>query len=117
MGCGARMTRLRHFPCCCGGLRWMVTCDFCGYGITEDLCREAAGVGGDAARPGEKMVDRPDVVYLVDAKAVVAFEKWFPTSLCVRQRRTRYDGQRDVTGRAGLIVSCTASAHAVQLEM
>ena len=47
MGCGARMNRLRHL-CCCGGLRSMVTRELCGYGITEDLCKEAAGVGGDA---------------------------------------------------------------------
>ena len=34
------------------------------------------------------MVDGPGDADLVDAKAVVAFEKWFSTSLCVRQRRT-----------------------------
>ena len=34
------------------------------------------------------MVDGPGVAHLVDAKAVVAFEKWSPASLCVRQLRT-----------------------------
>ena len=48
---------------------------------------------------------------------MVAFEKWSPTSLCVRRWQTLYDGQRDVIGRAGLILSRTASAHAVQLKM
>ena len=56
------------------------------------------------------MVDGPGVVRLMDATAMVAFEKWFPTGLCVRQRRTLSDGQRDWTGRAGLMVSHTASA-------
>ena len=37
MGCGAQMNRLRHCPCCCCGLLWMVTREFCCYGITEDL--------------------------------------------------------------------------------
>ena len=37
MGCGAQMNRLRHCPCCCGGLLWMVTREFCDYGITEVL--------------------------------------------------------------------------------
>ena len=79
-------------------------------------CRKAAGVRGDAAWPDARVVDGPGVVHLVDATAMVAFEKWSPTSLCVRRWRTLYDGQRDVTSRAGLIVSRTASAHAVQLE-
>ena len=30
------MIRL-HFPCCCGGLHWTVTHEFCGSGITEHL--------------------------------------------------------------------------------
>ena len=47
---------------------------------------------------------------------MVAFEKWSPISLCVRRWWTLCDGQRDVTGCAGLIVSRTAYAHAVQLE-
>ena len=63
------------------------------------------------------MVDGPGVIHPVDATAVVAFEKWSPTGLCVRQRQTVCDGQRDVAGRAGLIVSRTASAHVVQLEV
>ena len=44
-----QMTRLQHCPCCCGGLRWTVTHEFCGSCITEEFCREATGVGGDAA--------------------------------------------------------------------
>ena len=62
-------------------------------------------------------MDGLGVIHLVDATAVVAFEKGSPTGLCVRQRQAVCDGQRDVAGRAGLIVSCTASAHAVQLVM
>ena len=80
-------------------------------------CGEAAGVGGDVACPDARVVGGPDVVRLVDATTVVAFEKWSPTGLCVRQRRTLCDGQHDVTGRDGLLVSCTAWARAVQLEM
>ena len=68
------MTRLQHFPSCFGGLRWMVTYEFCGSGITEEFCTGATSFGGDAAWRGAKMG--------------VAFEKWPPTSLCVRQRRT-----------------------------
>ena len=37
MGCGARMNRQRHRCCCAGGLLWMVTHEFYGCGITEDL--------------------------------------------------------------------------------
>ena len=92
-----------------------MTHEFCGSGITEEVCRETTGIGGDAAWLGAKMVDTPGVVHLMDAKAVVAFEKWSPTSMCVWPWRTRYDGQRDVAGRAGLIVHRTASAHAAQL--
>ena len=88
MGCDARTTRLQLCPCCCGGLRWTVTHEFCGYGITEEFCREANAVGGLAAWAGAKMVDGPGVAHLVDAKAVVAFEKWSPTSLRVWRRRT-----------------------------
>ena len=63
------------------------------------------------------MVDGPGVMHLVDAMAVVAFEKWSATNRCVRQQQTVCDGQRDVAGRAGLIVSRTASVDEVQLEM
>ena len=59
----------------------------------------------------------PDVIHLVGAKAVVAFGKWSPTGLCVRQRQTECDGQRNVTGRVGLILSRTAPVHEVQFEM
>ena len=80
-------------------------------------CGEAASVGGDAAWPDARVVDGPGVIHLVDTTAVVVFEKWSPTGVRVRQRQTVCDSQRDVAGRAGLIVSRTASAHAVQLEM
>ena len=63
------------------------------------------------------MVDGPDVVHLVGAKAVVAFGKSSPNGLCVRQRQTECDGGRDVTGRSGVIVSRTAPVHEVQLEI
>ena len=82
------MTRLQHCPCCCGGLRWTVTHEFCGSGITKEFCREATGVGADAAWPRAKIVDGPGVTHLMDAKAVVAFEMWSPASLCVRPQRT-----------------------------
>ena len=49
--------------------------------------------------------------------AVAAHAKRNPCSLGVRQRQTEYDGQRDVTGRAGLTVSCTAPAHEARKEM
>ena len=65
-----------------------MTHEFCGSCITEELYRGAIGFGGVAAWPGAKMGDKPSVVRLMDAKVVVAFEKWSPTSMCVRQRRT-----------------------------
>ena len=55
-------------------------------------------------------------IHMLDTMAVMAFEKWSPTGLCVRQRQTMCDGQHEVAGRAGLIVSCSAAAHAVHLE-
>ena len=88
MECDAQMTQLQHCPCCCGGRRWTVTHKFCGSGINEEFCRGATGIKGDAVWPGAIMVDEPGVVDLMDAKAVVAFEQWSPTSLCVRRRRT-----------------------------
>ena len=41
----------------------------------------------------------------------VAPEKQCPHGLIVRYWQAAYDGQRDVTGRAGLIVSRTAPVH------
>ena len=43
--------------------------------------------------------------------------KQSPLSLGVRQRQTGCDGQRNVTGRAGLKVSRTAPVHEVRQEM
>ena len=56
-------------------------------------------------------------VSLLGTTAVAARRKRYPHSLGVRQRQTEYDGQRDVTGRAGLTVSRTAPAHEVRKEM
>ena len=88
MGCDVQMTRLQHSPCCCGGPHWTGTHKFSDFGITEEICREATRVGGDAARPRAKMVDGPDVAHVLDAKVVVAFQKWSPTGLRVRPRRS-----------------------------
>ena len=70
MECDAKMTRLLHYPCCCGGLRWTVTQGCCGCEITEEFCRGDNGIGGDAAWPGAKMVDGPGVVHLMDLKTL-----------------------------------------------
>ena len=64
-----------------------MTHEFCGSGITKEFCR-GAGIGGATAWLGAKMVYEPGVVRLMDAKAVVAFEKWSPTTLCAQRRRT-----------------------------
>ena len=95
MTCGVSKRRVRCrdypiavLPCCCGGLRWTVTHEFCGSGINEEFCRGATGFGGVAPWIGAKMGDEPSVVRLMDAKAVVTFEKCSPTSPCVPRRRT-----------------------------
>ena len=41
------MTRLRHFSCYCGGLRWAVTPDFYRFGITKGFYRGMARLMGD----------------------------------------------------------------------
>ena len=82
------MTRLQHFPCCCGGLRLTVTSEFYGSGITEEFCRGVTRFVGDAVWPGATVGGMPSVVLLVDAEVEMAYEKWPSTSLCVRQRRT-----------------------------
>ena len=56
-------------------------------------------------------------VPLLGKTAVAAHGKPYPLSLGVRQRQTEYDGQRDVTGRAGLTVSRIAPVHEVRKEM
>ena len=47
----------------------------------------------------------------LDAAEGVAPEKQCPHGLIVRYWQAAYDGQRDVTGRAGLMVSRTAPVH------
>ena len=81
------MTQLRQFPCCCGGLRWLVTPEFCGSGITKGFCRGITGFVGDAVWPRATVGGVPSV-RLVDAVVEMAYETWPPTSLCVHQRRT-----------------------------
>ena len=56
-------------------------------------------------------------IHMLGTTAVTAHGKWCPTGLGVRQRQSECDGQRDVTGRARLLVSDTAPAHGVQMEM
>ena len=50
-------------------------------------------------------------VPMLDAAGRVAHEKQCPHGLSVRCWQTVYDGQRDVTGRAGLMLSRTAPVH------
>ena len=50
-------------------------------------------------------------VPMLDTAAVVAHGKQCPHGLGVRRRQAAYDGQPDVTGRAGLTVSRTAPVH------
>ena len=88
MECDAPTTRLQHFPCCCGGLRWTVTHEFCGSSIIEEFCRGVTSFGGYAVWRGTTMGDMPSVVYLMDAKAGMPYELRLSTSLCVRQRPT-----------------------------
>ena len=82
------MTRLQRYPCCCGVMRWTVTHEFCDSGIIMEFCRGATSFGGVAPWLGAAMGHEPNVARLVDGKAVVAFEKWSPNSLCVLRRRT-----------------------------
>ena len=50
-------------------------------------------------------------VPMLDAADRVAPEKQCPHGLIVRYWQAAYDGQHDVTGRAGLMVSRTAPVH------
>ena len=50
-------------------------------------------------------------VPMLDAAEGVAPEKQCPLGLSVRYCQAAYDGQRDVIGRAGLMVSRTAPVH------
>ena len=53
----------------------------------------------------------PATVPTLDAAEGVTPEKQCPHGLIVRFWQAAYDGQRDVTGRAGLMVSRTAPVH------
>ena len=78
---------------------------------------EAMRVRGDAALPGVGGVDVLDDDHILGTTAVVAHGKWSPHGLGVRQRQTDCDGQHDVTGRAGVIVSRIVPVHETQMEM
>ena len=56
-------------------------------------------------------VGAPATVLMPDAAEGVAYQKQCPHGLIVRYWQAAYDVQRDVTGPAGLIVSCTAPVH------
>ena len=47
MECDVQMTRMKHFSCGCGGLRWMVTPEFYGSGIIEGFYRGVVGYMDD----------------------------------------------------------------------
>ena len=53
----------------------------------------------------------PATVPTLDAAEGVAPEKQCPHGLIVQYWQAAYDGQRDLTGRAGLMVSRTAPVH------
>ena len=76
-----QMTGLKHFPCCCGGLCWTVTNEFCGSGITEEFYRGFLGFGADAAGPRAMVGCVLSVDGLVDMEVQMAYEKWPSTSL------------------------------------
>ena len=60
---------------------------------------------------GLGIVGAPATVPTLDVAEGVAPEKQCPHGLIVRYWQAAYDGQRDVTGRAGLMVSRTAPVH------
>ena len=60
---------------------------------------------------GMGIVGAPATVPTLDAAEGVAPEKQCLRGLIVRYWQAAYDGQRDVTGRAGLMVSRTAPVH------
>ena len=60
---------------------------------------------------GLGIVGAPATVPTLDAAEGVAPEKQCLRGLIVRYWQAAYDGQRDVTGRAGLMVSHTAPVH------
>ena len=91
MGCDARMTQLQHYPCYYSWLRWTVTPEYCGSGITKGFCRGATGVRGDVVWPGAKMVDRPHVAHLMDATT------WWHLKSSLLVACVWRDGGRDMT--------------------
>ena len=66
---------------------------------------------------GLGIVGAPATVPTLDAAEGVAPEKQCLHGLIVRYWQAAYDGQRDVTGRAGLMVSRTAPVHEGQTGM
>ena len=60
---------------------------------------------------GLEIVGAPATVPTLDAAEGVAPEKQSLRGLIVRYWQATYDGQRDVTGRAGLMVSRTGPVH------
>ena len=66
---------------------------------------------------GLGIVGAPATVPTLDAAEGVAPERKCLHGLTVRYRQAAYDGQRDVTGRAGLMVSRTAPVHESQTGM
>ena len=60
---------------------------------------------------GLGIVGAPATVPTLDAAEGVAPERQCLHGLIVRYWQAAYDGQRDVTGRAGLMVSRTAPVH------
>ena len=60
---------------------------------------------------GSGIVGAPATVPTLDAAEGVAPEKHYPHGLTVRYWQAAYDGQRDVTGCAGLMLSRTAPVH------
>ena len=66
---------------------------------------------------GLGIVGAPATVPTLDAAEGVAPGKQCLHGLIVRYWQAAYDGQRDVTGRAGLMVSRTASVYEGQTGM
>ena len=66
---------------------------------------------------GSGIVGASATVPTLDAAEGVAPENECPHGLIVRYWQVAYDGQRDVTGRAGLMVSRTAPVNEGRTEM
>ena len=63
------------------------------------------------------IVGAPATIPTLEAAEGVAPQKQCPHGLILRYPQASYDGQRDVTGRAGLMVSRTAPVHEGRTEM